>query len=933
MKTPDTISKGAPPLGSMDYAALLERGVSLCQQLGGEIWTDYNEHDPGVTILEQLCYAVSELGLRLDLPMADLLAVGAHGELLPDLLTPGHQALTGAPLTVRDYRKLLYDQITNLKNAWLVPADSGVAGLYRVLVETHGNEGEDKDSEHYRSTLQTLQTAVQKVLRENRNLGEDFSEIVILAPWPINVAAEVEIEEQASATQVLATIMFELQNYLVPFPQARFTEQLPGQERPYEELYEGPLLDLGTIDDDTLADLPTCITVEKVARIISKVAGVRAVEGLTVCGQTQGPVKIETDTVPRLEPSIFKPLGPDQEYPIHIQRNGAQVQVSPERVFHLVSDMEADIRQRETLAAERSAADPYRYLQPGVKQELDAYYSIQRHFPAVYGVGPIGAVPPLRQDAERTAQIAQLKAYLLFFEQLLADYAQQIAHARELFSLQPSLKSSYFFRPLVRSDNVGMEPPDLLRYRIFSQEPPAPARGRYVVYLLDPERSGAIQLRSREAGTEAEAQLLRESMLLFGAERSNYALMGLPNGEWHLTLNGDDGALAFGGERFHDLALLQREADQLARRLALLAEQGPQRGLELRIERRDRLVLRLCGEDGRTLLSAEHQNAAQQEYCRQLLLKHGADLRHYRVQHAGTGELRLQLLDPGGRQLMHGEERFATVGEAHQGAERLAQLVAQVARDSALRSRLLVSIPPAEAAREDAGLREYERRLEMLEHKLDRPVERRNRFLNHLLARVGESFDDGVLDKLDPRPFGERDAFYQELVDWKLAFLTASGALIGQRSVGRDGSKEGSRSRLEERLFCLLGVQGSPQESLYDGETMILIEHVLLRPAAAPPQSMQDDFFAPRLSVYFPSAPQRFSNPDFRRFAARTLAENCPAHLAAECHWLESDEMDNLTRLYAAWSQQLRAVASGGPWPGPAAQQLRDFIECRRVKA
>ncbi len=38
----------------MDYAWLKAEGLKLVQQLAGDIWTDYNEHDPGVTTLEQL---------------------------------------------------------------------------------------------------------------------------------------------------------------------------------------------------------------------------------------------------------------------------------------------------------------------------------------------------------------------------------------------------------------------------------------------------------------------------------------------------------------------------------------------------------------------------------------------------------------------------------------------------------------------------------------------------------------------------------------------------------------------------------------------------------------------------------------------------------------------------------------------------------------
>ena len=41
---------------------------------------------------------------------------------------------------------------------------------------------------------------------------------------------------------------------------------------------------------------------------------------------------------------------------------------------------------------------------------------------------------------------------------------------------------------------------------------------------------------------------------------------------------------------------------------------------------------------------------------------------------------------------------------------------------------------------------------------------RRNRFLDHLLARLAEQFDDQILARLDLRPYGESDGFYAELI-------------------------------------------------------------------------------------------------------------------------------------------------------------------------
>src|SRR5690242_17314285 len=127
----------APPLNpALDYAFLRQEGVSLLQHLSSSIWTDYNEHDPGVTTLEQLCYALTELAYRAELPVAQLLADPADATIRPHrhgLFLP-RRILPCSPVTIDDYRKLIVDRVPGVANVWFAPLSShngnAVSGLY-----------------------------------------------------------------------------------------------------------------------------------------------------------------------------------------------------------------------------------------------------------------------------------------------------------------------------------------------------------------------------------------------------------------------------------------------------------------------------------------------------------------------------------------------------------------------------------------------------------------------------------------------------------------------------------------------------------------------------------------------------------------------------------------------------------------------------------
>lgn len=46
------------------YRELLDLTSKMIETMPHDEWTDYNVHDPGITTMEFLCYALSDMGLR-----------------------------------------------------------------------------------------------------------------------------------------------------------------------------------------------------------------------------------------------------------------------------------------------------------------------------------------------------------------------------------------------------------------------------------------------------------------------------------------------------------------------------------------------------------------------------------------------------------------------------------------------------------------------------------------------------------------------------------------------------------------------------------------------------------------------------------------------------------------------------------------------------
>lgn len=118
MTTQYYISKNRVLPPSQDYEFLKNAGMEYIEKLGNKFWTDYNPHDPGITILEVLSYVITELGYRSDFSINNLLS-DKEGNVTNGTFFKANDILANAPLTETDYRKLLID-IDGVSNAWFL---------------------------------------------------------------------------------------------------------------------------------------------------------------------------------------------------------------------------------------------------------------------------------------------------------------------------------------------------------------------------------------------------------------------------------------------------------------------------------------------------------------------------------------------------------------------------------------------------------------------------------------------------------------------------------------------------------------------------------------------------------------------------------------------------------------------------------------------
>lgn len=440
---PVTIARGPPTDPAHNFEALKAEAIALVQQYAGKRWTDYNAHDPGVTILEQLCYALTDLAYRAGFTAADLLAAPneaiARGRYGPH---PPWRALTGPPVTVMDFRRLLIDQVPRLGNVWLTPRPLGAGsadGLYdiRILPETPlpGMHVKRRRRHHDR-----LVARVRRTFIRHRPLCEDIGSIRALRPLRTRIGAEVHLQPGARPEEVMAQAIYRLALALAPEPRRRELDSVAPGTAP-AALFDGPLARNGLLAPGALADKPAPVVLDKlVERIadIPDVLGVREpwlwVEGIGDC--PDGSYAIDDDHVCSLDAGIE-----DDDFPLMLSRGGQPCAVDRDEVVRRLEHLWERHRQRHPLRGAYRDRFP---MPRGKPRQLAGFAPLAAQFPRVYGLGN-------GLDAPASAAAGQLLGFLAIFEMLMVDYCDRLSDVRALMAGEPGSDSPLAYRELLTS--------------------------------------------------------------------------------------------------------------------------------------------------------------------------------------------------------------------------------------------------------------------------------------------------------------------------------------------------------------------------------------------------------------------------------------------------------------------------------------------------
>lgn len=900
----------------LDFNWLRLKGIEHAQKLSGEIWTDYNEHDPGVTILEYLCYALTDLAYRADFSIEDILfsSVDAERPAVNNAFFTPVEILPTTPVMATDYRRLIIDRIGSVRNAWVVPLSGGshYQGLFQIRLQLA--EGLAKKSE-----LKRVKASVMELVMDHRNLAEDLDDIIILEAEKLSIKANININTDAFGELILARILYTLDNYLNPGIRFYTRQELEKEGLSVEAIFNGPEPLHGFIKTEDLQPLPASTYVSKLREVITKVEGVKMVGKLEVWKDGN---KINGDEIVPGDDAylvLAKEMLEDKKFEnaVRLYREDVPVTINYRQVKQFLNNLSAKAKKDFQIRLDLTEP-PIRSNK--LIEQISAYHSLQKTLPGVYGVGSFGV--PENASIKRRAQAKQLKAYLLIFEQVMANYLSQLANVRGLFSIEESVE----VKKGVEESNdqhqqtyFGQFPhdiPDGQDYFIIDQETNNSKE--------DIQRSIAELLKLYDPADERRNRFLDHLLARFGEVYVGDVLKKILPGDSdelaHKLIRGKAHFL----RNYVDLSRNRGKAfnyrkpawevasnvSGLKKRLSMLL--GIDRDMPIDPAARKPRKSTSDQQDGK----AVNADNSIPQYAN-----------HSLVRGSKMGALSSRSKNKSGAKVPF--KKLLSLGRSTENYIILKKK-GQYELHFKKSSEESIKIYPPAASKEADGLKKKGENKEACIKACANIIDEINK-----LNTYSEGFF--ILENILLRP----NRKLQSQLVLTVAFPAAKTGYILFRSITHSSISELQELNTEiliigsnEHQYRVVKLDKNYYVLLFKGNVPVMISepakdesqatrflnaslHLLLKIRNEQPTRINDvlsykqesargtqlgdDFYSLRLSIVVPDWPAIFQTKDFRRFFEQLTTANIPAHLSADFYWLNMKDMATFERAYQAW--------------------------------
>ena len=333
---------------------------------------------------------------------------------------------------------------------------STTLAILRARLEDHFSGGA---MARYRAKAGKAAVAIEDAwatVSAHRNLDQDYCRVAAVGIEDVAVCADIEVAPDADIELVQAQAWYHIEQYFNPSVRHYSLREMIDSGVAVEDIFNGPAPQGGFIRQDELerANLKSVLRTSDLINLLMDIVGVVAVGSLLLSKYDQQGEQVKGAADP--VEGVFDDTRASAAWqlflsPLHLPRlylrrsrflffkNGLPFLPRADEAADTLLQLQGEAERGKISNAPLDLPVP-----SGTFRNPGAYHPVQYGFPQIYGIGPAGLSH--NATALRQAQARQLQAYLMVFEQLLANAGEQLAHTADLFSLDPTLARTYFAR-------------------------------------------------------------------------------------------------------------------------------------------------------------------------------------------------------------------------------------------------------------------------------------------------------------------------------------------------------------------------------------------------------------------------------------------------------------------------------------------------------
>ncbi len=396
------------------FSALQKKSLEEFQRLSGEVWTDFNPHDPGVTIADITNYALTELDYKLGFNLQDYLT-DSQGKFSPEqygLYFP-KEVYPTMPVTLADYKKLLYARFPTLDNI-------------RVMCDTKTGEYTIEVQQSPFDTTADVEKQIYQCFHAHRNLCENLRKVELKkAVNHLTLHTEMELKPGADATDVLAQVYYRILRYLSGSVVIKHLQSEDFDSISPEEWLEGT-------SDQIRVTIPQQEDTEHELYYI--LIQITEIKTLRTCYLVDEKEQIITDF--KKGYNLVIPQH-SKDFYVRMRIGQSEMAIDEKRFLENLqalyfSKVSAQVNQN--CQGDKAGRDIFRTVPQSTYRNVFTHHTIAKDFPSYYITHE--SQLPLSASEEQRIQARQMSSYLHLFDSLIQRGLTELKGIGDLLSVQ-----------------------------------------------------------------------------------------------------------------------------------------------------------------------------------------------------------------------------------------------------------------------------------------------------------------------------------------------------------------------------------------------------------------------------------------------------------------------------------------------------------------